>query len=208
MPGRVVAVLFLSICFFASPSLVQASTESDATSAETGLEEPTQDLIQAADLTIIGIYLVGIVTLGCWAGMRKKKARGSDYFLAGKSLRWPMIGLALFATNISTIHLVSFAQNGYTSGLVYGNYEWMAAFTLVILSWFFAPFYIRSGVTTLHVTHNLSEARRLADTVLLLEDGAIRQVQPDELAKPSIEAQSADHERPLPPHEMRAHPAT
>jgi SSS family solute:Na+ symporter len=60
-----------------------------------------------------------------------------------------MIGLALFATNISTIHLVSFAQNGYTSGLVYGNYEWMAPFTLVLLSLFFAPFYIRSGVTTL-----------------------------------------------------------
>jgi len=66
----------------------------------------------------------------------------------------------------------------------------------------------RTGVTTLHVTHNLSEARRLADTVLLLEDGAIRQVRPDELAKPPAERRSADHESPLPPHEMRAHPAT
>ena len=60
-----------------------------------------------------------------------------------------MIGLALFATNISTIHLVSFAQNGFTSGLTYGNFEWMAAFTLVILALFFAPFYLRSQVATL-----------------------------------------------------------
>lgn len=106
--------------------------------------------VGVADLAVIAFYLVGIVVLGCWAGVRKRRgAQGSDYFLAGKSLRWPMIGLALFATNISTIHLVSFAQNGYTSGLVYGNFEWMAAFTLVILSWFFAPFYIRSGVATL-----------------------------------------------------------
>ncbi len=101
------------------------------------------------DLSIILLYLVGIVALGCWAGMRRKRQQGSDYFLAGKSLRWPMIGLALFATNISTIHLVSFAQNGYTSGLTYGNFEWMAAFTLVILALFFAPFYMRSNVATL-----------------------------------------------------------
>jgi SSS family solute:Na+ symporter len=101
------------------------------------------------DMTIILVYLIGIVALGCWAGMRRKGAKGSDYFLAGKSLSWPVIGLALFATNISTIHLVSFAQNGYTSGLTYGNFEWMAAFTLVILSLFFAPFYLRSKVATL-----------------------------------------------------------
>lgn len=105
--------------------------------------------INAIDLAVIFAYLVGIITLGCWAGMRRKQAAGSDYFLAGRSLSWTTIGLALFATNISTIHLVSFAQNGYTSGLTYGNYEWMAAFTLVILSLFFAPFYLRSSVATL-----------------------------------------------------------
>jgi len=118
-----------------------------------GTASPTGNVnlkVGTIDLTVIALYLVGIVLLGCWAGLRKRRgAQGSDYFLAGKSLRWPMIGLALFATNISTIHLVSFAQNGYTSGLVYGNFEWMAAFTLVALSWFFAPFYIRSGVATL-----------------------------------------------------------
>ncbi len=105
--------------------------------------------ISPLDLAIIVVYLGGIVALGCWAWMRRRGAKGSDYFLAGKSLSWVMIGLALFATNISTIHLVSFAQNGFTSGLTYGNYEWMAAFTLVILALFFAPFYLRSGVATL-----------------------------------------------------------
>ncbi len=101
------------------------------------------------DLTIIIAYMLGIVALGCWAGLRRKEAKGADYFLAGKSLRWPLIGAALFATNISTIHLVSLAQSGYCSGLLYGNFEWMAGFTLVILSLFFAPFYIRAGVATL-----------------------------------------------------------
>lgn len=106
--------------------------------------------ISGLDLAIIIIYLVGIVTLGCWAGLRRRsQSKGKDYFLAGGTLTWPIIGLAMFSTNISTIHLVGFAQSGYETGLVKGNFEWMAAFTLIMLSLFFAPLYIRSKVATL-----------------------------------------------------------
>lgn len=106
--------------------------------------------IEGLDLGIIVLYFIFILTLGFWAGLRKKKTEKADeYFLAGKSLKWPVIGLALFATNISTVHLVSLAEEGYTNGLAYGNFEWMAPFTLIILALFFAPFYIRSNVTTL-----------------------------------------------------------
>jgi len=106
--------------------------------------------ISGIDLTIIAVYFLFIVGLGCWAGLRRKKTEGAnEYFLAGKTLRWPVIGLALFATNISTVHLVSLAEEGYTNGLAYGNFEWMAPFALIMLALFFAPFYIRSQVTTL-----------------------------------------------------------
>lgn len=101
------------------------------------------------DLTIILAYLVGIVGLGCWAGTRRKSHEGDSYFLGGRTITWPIIGAALFASNISTVHMVSLAECGYKSGLLYGNFEWMAPFTLICLSLFFAPFYIRSGVTTL-----------------------------------------------------------
>ncbi len=106
--------------------------------------------IGSLDLAVIILYLVVVVALGCWAGWSQRRgAEGSGYFLASRSLTWPLIGLALFATNISTIELVSLAEEGYKSGLVYGNLEWMAALTLVVLALFFAPFYIRSKVTTL-----------------------------------------------------------
>jgi SSS family solute:Na+ symporter len=101
------------------------------------------------DLTIILAYLVGIVGVGCWAGWRRKDHEGDAYFLGGRTLTWPVIGAALFASNISTVHMVSLAECGYKSGLLYGNFEWMAPFTLICLSLFFAPFYIRSNVTTL-----------------------------------------------------------
>ncbi|MEC8336927.1 MAG: sodium:solute symporter [Planctomycetota bacterium] len=112
--------------------------------------DPASGSLSVADIVVIVIYTVGIVILGCWAGLRKRGGgEAKEYFLAGGTLRWPVIGLALFATNISCVHLVSLAQSGYDSGLLNGNFEWMAAFTLVLLGLFFAPFYIRSGVTTL-----------------------------------------------------------
>ena len=102
------------------------------------------------DILIISAYLFGIVTLGFWAGSRRRKGgEGSHYFLAGNTLTWPVIGLAMFAANISTVHLVSLAESAYKYGLIYGNFEWMAGFTLVLLSLFFAPLYLRSRVATL-----------------------------------------------------------
>jgi len=102
------------------------------------------------DWSIIISYLVVVVGIGVAAGfVRKKGGEGGHYFLADNSLQWPVIGLAMFAANISTVHLVSLAQCAYTSGLLYGNYEWMAGFTLILLSLFFAPLYLRSRVSTL-----------------------------------------------------------
>src|SRR5688572_3999140 len=110
-------------------------------------------MIQSADLVISILYVLGILAVGLWYGIRHKRRTrenaAKEYFLAGKSLKWPAIGLALFATNISTVHLVSLAQSGFDSGLLNGNFEWMATFTLILLALFFSPFYIRSGVATL-----------------------------------------------------------
>src|SRR5918994_328721 len=108
-------------------------------------------MIGTVDIAISVLYILGIVSIGLWAGLKKKKmtegSSSNDYFLAGKTLKWPIIGLALFATNISCIHLVSLAQSGFDTGLLNGNFEWMASFTLILLALFFVPFYIRSGVS-------------------------------------------------------------
>jgi SSS family solute:Na+ symporter len=111
-------------------------------------------MIQQTDLFISIAYIAFILLIGLWAGIRhtrrnRSTGEASSYFLAGKSLKWPAIGLALFATNISTVHLVSLAQSGFDTGLLNGNFEWMAAFTLILLALFFVPFYIKSGIATL-----------------------------------------------------------
>lgn len=110
-------------------------------------------MLQSIDLIISASYILLILCIGLWSGVAHRKAQHAHsartYFLAGKTLRWPAIGLALFATNISTVHLVSLAQSGFDTGLLNGNFEWMAAFTLILLALFFVPFYIKSGVSTL-----------------------------------------------------------
>ncbi len=109
--------------------------------------------VTTLDVVVTITYMVLIVGAGCWVGIRHRRksvdgeARG--YFLAGGTLSWPMIGMALFATNISCVHLVSLAQAGFEEGLLQGNFEWMAALTLILLALIFAPFYIRSRVSTL-----------------------------------------------------------
>ena len=102
------------------------------------------------DWAVIAAYTLGVVAIGVAAGFRRRKGtEGGHYFLADNTLGWPIIGLAMFAANISTVHLVSLAETAYKFGLVFGNFEWMAGFTLILLSLFFAPLYLRSRVPTL-----------------------------------------------------------
>jgi len=122
-------------------SLLFAATGTAVTTVGSG--------ISWVDWLVVAGYFCGVVGLGLVGGLRRRSSEGAGYFLAQQSLTWPVIGLALFSTNISTIHLGGLAQSGYNTGLAYGNFEWMAPFTLIILSLFFAPFYLRSRVTTL-----------------------------------------------------------
>lgn len=106
--------------------------------------------IETADVVVIVLYFALIVGIGLWSGFKRRgRQESKDYFLAGGTLTWPLIGLTLFSTNISTIHMVGFAEEGYINGLAHGNFEWMAPFLLIVLALFFAPFYLRSKVATL-----------------------------------------------------------
>jgi len=104
--------------------------------------------IDMIDLVIIITYIIGILFIGLWS-VRKSKMTSDNYFLAGRGLKWVVVGAALFASNISTIHMVGLAASGYNDGLVWGNFEWMAVITLILLGLIFAPFYIKTQIATL-----------------------------------------------------------
>ena len=99
------------------------------------------------DLAIIALYLVFVI----WLGLRlaKKHADAEDYFLAGRSMIWPLVGISLFASNISSTTLVGLSGSAYDTGISVYNYEWMASVVLVFFAVFFLPIYLRSRVYTM-----------------------------------------------------------
>lgn len=98
------------------------------------------------DLVIMLVYVLGVI----WYGLRHAK-RGSseEYFLAGRDMTWPIVGISLFAANISSTTLIGLSGDAYSTGISVYNYEWMAAVVLVIFAIFFLPFYLRSKVYTM-----------------------------------------------------------
>ena len=99
------------------------------------------------DIAMIGLYVVFIVAVGFRVAFRTRTT--ADYFLAGRSLSWWLIGFSLFASNVSSSTLVGLSSSAYDSGIAVFNYEWMAALVLVVFVVFFLPLYLRSRVFTM-----------------------------------------------------------
>lgn len=105
------------------------------------------DNFSIVDTVILLIYLVVILIIAFYTS-RKKDRDFTDYFLSGKNLGWIAIGMSIFATNISSEHFVGLAGSGAARGLAVAQFELMAIFILILLGWFIAPIYLKSGVTT------------------------------------------------------------
>ncbi|MEX0945140.1 MAG: sodium:solute symporter [Balneolaceae bacterium] len=99
------------------------------------------------DLSIIVIYLFFIT----WGGFRSRNdyKTTDDFFLAGRSLSWPLIGLSLYATNISITSIIGLSASGYETGISVFNYEWTGTIMLLIFAVFIVPFYLRHKLTTM-----------------------------------------------------------
>ena len=63
------------------------------------------------DLVVFVGFLAVVIAVSLWAGRRERSAE--DYFLAGRTLPWWLIGFSLIASNISTEHFVGMAGAAY-----------------------------------------------------------------------------------------------
>lgn len=76
------------------------------------------------------------------------ESHSDDFFLGGRTMRWPVVALSLFASNIGTEQLVGQAGSAASSGAAVGLYEWTAVYLILTLGWFFAPFFLKRRITT------------------------------------------------------------
>ena len=97
------------------------------------------------DLIIIVGYLALITFVGLRLAGRVKSAR--DFFLAGRSLSWWVIGLSIIGTNIGANSYVGAAGNAFSIGIAQANFEWIGAIPAMILAALvFIPLYWKAGV--------------------------------------------------------------
>ncbi len=101
------------------------------------------------DLTIFIAYLVAMMGIGLWIANRNRSTTAQEYFLAGKSLPWWIIGGSLIASNISAEQMIGMAGSGFALGLGIATYELMAAATLIIVAKFLMPLFLKYNISTL-----------------------------------------------------------
>jgi SSS family solute:Na+ symporter len=99
------------------------------------------------DLVVLAAYLVVILAIGAWVSRRK--ATAESFFLASREATWPIIGLSLLASNISSTTMIGLAGAAYAIGISVYNYEWMAGVVLVFFCAFFLPIILKSAVYTM-----------------------------------------------------------
>lgn len=105
------------------------------------------DGIATLDLTIIGIYFVTVLGIGLYIARSTKT--GEDLFLGGRTFGWGLIGLSLFASNISSSTIIGLSGAAYSSGIVQSVYEWMSGIPLIIAALVFVPLYLNARITTI-----------------------------------------------------------
>jgi len=118
-----------------------AAEATGAVAAETGIGWTGWDWFT------LGLFFAGMCLVVWWV-IRQKEETHTDYFLAGRNAGWLAIGASIFASNIGSEHLVGLAGAGANSGMAMSHWE-IQAWLILVLGWFFVPFYARSKVFTM-----------------------------------------------------------
>lgn len=104
-------------------------------------------LLSLLDWVVVATYSGGLIVLGLL--MSRRRVAPVDYFLASRATKWPVIGLALLASNMSSTALVGLAGGAYAMGISVYDYEWSAIVILVFFCLFLLPSIIRSQTYTM-----------------------------------------------------------
>ena len=92
-------------------------------------------------------YFTILSLIGYWYG-KSKKTESSDYFLAGKSLPWYVVGSSYIAANISTEHFIGLIGAAVIYGICVATGEWSTVIAFTFLIWLFIPYLLSSKVLT------------------------------------------------------------
>ena len=102
-------------------------------------------------LTICSFVLFTLIVavVAWWTTHDDRQDTATGYFLAGRSLAWPVIGGSLLLTNLSTEQLVGINGGGYQHGMLLMTWEVWSSLSIIAMALVFLPRYLKSGITTI-----------------------------------------------------------
>jgi solute:Na+ symporter, SSS family len=102
------------------------------------------------DWIVLIVVLGGSMVAGVALAVRRRMGGSSEgFFLAGRRLLWPIVGLSLFASNIGAEHIVGLSGDSYRYGLKAGTVELSTVICLGMACWLLFPAYIKTGIFTI-----------------------------------------------------------
>jgi len=91
-------------------------------------------------------YILLLAVVGWYYG--RKKGTSQEYFLAGRSLPWYVVGSSYIASNISIEHFVGMIGAAVLYGICVATPEWSTIIAFTFMIWVFIPFLFSSKVYT------------------------------------------------------------
>lgn len=105
--------------------------------------------LTSLDWIILSIVIIGSLSFGLYMAYRNNAGQNStSFFLGGRSIKWPVIGASIFATNIGAEHLVGLSGDSYRYGLSAGSIEQTTAINLGFACSILFPYYMRNKIYT------------------------------------------------------------
>lgn len=93
--------------------------------------------LHTLDCLVPAVYFA--IVIAVCVRVSRRSPDSDELFLAGRTLGAGVVGLSLFASNLSSTTLIGLPGAAWSSGIaVVANYEWMAALVLLFTAWFVA----------------------------------------------------------------------
>ncbi|MHC4115657.1 MAG: sodium:solute symporter family transporter, partial [Planctomycetota bacterium] len=104
--------------------------------------------IQILDLVIIVAFFIVTISIGLWFSRRSGENKES-FFLAGRTLTWPLIGASMFATNISAQQFVGQGGLAFSVGIGASIWQLTGVFGIFLLGMLYLPRFLHMRLYTL-----------------------------------------------------------
>ncbi len=132
---------------------------------------PSASFLNAADWSVIGLYLVGVMALGVWFGRDQRNTR--DYFLGSRNIPWWGIGFSIVAAETSALTIIGVPAMAYGENLGFAQMVGGYVIARILLAVVMVPHYFKGEIYSPYAIFANTfgpAARRMAGGLFLLSE--------------------------------------